>query len=654
MSDILAKNLKFILEYNPNLCAKILSVSGLSKSIQLAQNENGEHNLVVDGVPVHSVVGAEAEAMCIAENLSHDFFGSIHVIYGLGLGYLCDTFVQKLKGNIVVYEPDIEVLRFVFEIVDFTDAFSSKRCFIVSDYTEYTNVFSNVFRYKSKTSMSALDYYFSNHSLSLNSFKEEVYRQYGLISHNYTFQVNSIYSFLQSTLDGLASKFKSKNLTDYKDVFKGKVAIVVSAGPSLSKNIEYLKKYRENVVIFCVGTALKTLLKNGIIPDFLHVIERSNTLVHIDFPQTEEINLVCAPYTNEAIFSKKYKNIFVTPSEETEVARWFLDIASRPVINFETKGTVAYNALFSAMFLGCKTIILIGQDLAYSDGSCYARGSAFENLKCVFDEDSQKYKIVVDDFESFRDAYYSWHPFSIEEKNQRIKQVIEKYSSELVTVDGQNGEKLPTSALYSLFIEYMQDFALRYNKDLVLINSSTGGALLKGFENLPLDDALGKYALEKIDRETFDISLNADNTASNAQIISNLKQEIKFVNDVLPLLKVGQESVVTFKKELSCRNSYTNSADRLLNKLADLYVEITNVYMSKSKLLGIAFMKERSEIAYLMKELGEQVTYKDALLFSDAFTEYYVNVYNRLLWCLDKLDVAIQELLLDESCYTKS
>lgn len=654
MTDILAKNLKYILEYNPLLCAKVLGVSSFSKSIELAQNENGEHNLVINGLPVHSVNSAEKEAQNMVTTLPHNNLGSIHVIFGLGLGYLCDTFVQSLKGNIIVFEPDIEILRFVLEIVDLSDAFSTKRCFIVSDYDEYGRVFSSIFKYRSKTSLSVLNFYSSQYSSIYNNFKDEVQRQYGLISHNYSFQVNSIYSFLETTLGGLADKFKAQLLSDYSGVLKGKVAVVASAGPSLSKNIETLKKYRENVVIFCVGTALKTLLRNGIIPDFVHVIERANTLVHFDVDCTEKMMLVCAPYTNETTFTKKFKNVFVTASKETEAARWFLDMLSKPLVDFETKGTVAYNALSSAKCLGCDTIILIGQDLAYSDGDCYTKGSVFDDLKCVFDDETQKYKIVLDNFERFRDVYFSHPSFTLEQKNSNTNALINKYSSELVTVDGQNGEKLPTSAVYSLFIEYMKDFGLRYNKDLTLINASVGGAMIQGFENMSLTDALEKYATCKIDQNELNDLFQSKGAFDVDNIVSNLRQEIQYINKVLPLLKDGQELSKVFSKELACRKAYSIAAEKMLDRLSDLYVDITNSYMCKSKLLGMAFMKERSEIAYLMNELDGDVTYGDAMAFSDIFVKYFKNVHSRLIWCADRLSCVVEELSRNESCIAKS
>lgn len=44
--------------------------------------------------------------------------------------------------------------------------------------------------------------------------------------------------------------------------------VLAAAGPSLQKNMEFLKKYREQIFIGAVGTALTPLRNNEIVPDF--------------------------------------------------------------------------------------------------------------------------------------------------------------------------------------------------------------------------------------------------------------------------------------------------------------------------------------------------------------------------------------------------
>ncbi|ELK4667172.1 motility associated factor glycosyltransferase family protein, partial [Campylobacter coli] len=60
-------------------------------------------------------------------------------------------------------------------------------------------------------------------------------------------------------------------LSERKNKFKN--AIVVSAGPSLAKQLPLLKIYQEKAVIFCADGALSMLEKEGIIPDYILNLE---------------------------------------------------------------------------------------------------------------------------------------------------------------------------------------------------------------------------------------------------------------------------------------------------------------------------------------------------------------------------------------------
>ena len=90
---------------------------------------------------------------------------------------------------------------------------------------------------------------------------------------------------------------------------------------------------------------------------------------------------------------------------------------------------------------------------------------------------------------------------SNEEKDALLNKALQKFNAELVTVDGQDGKKLPTSAAYSLFIEYIKEFAKKYNNEKKLLNCSTGGAQIDGFENTTLENALSMHCSGVIDKE---------------------------------------------------------------------------------------------------------------------------------------------------------
>ena len=66
-------------------------------------------------------------------------------------------------------------------------------------------------------------------------------------------------------------------------------AIVVAAGPSLNKNIDELKRAKGKAFIIAVDTAIKPLLKKGIIPDMFAIVDGKKP---IELVQNEEVKKI--------------------------------------------------------------------------------------------------------------------------------------------------------------------------------------------------------------------------------------------------------------------------------------------------------------------------------------------------------------------------
>ena len=54
MVDILSSNLSYIKKYNDSLVDKITSIDSFEKHFDVIAEDNGEYNLVINGVSVHS------------------------------------------------------------------------------------------------------------------------------------------------------------------------------------------------------------------------------------------------------------------------------------------------------------------------------------------------------------------------------------------------------------------------------------------------------------------------------------------------------------------------------------------------------------------------------------------------------------------------
>ncbi|EOH7148894.1 6-hydroxymethylpterin diphosphokinase MptE-like protein, partial [Campylobacter coli] len=54
-----------------------------------------------------------------------------------------------------------------------------------------------------------------------------------------------------------------------------KTAIIVSTGPSLTKQLPLLKKYQNKATIFCADSSYPILAKHNIKPDYVCMLERT-------------------------------------------------------------------------------------------------------------------------------------------------------------------------------------------------------------------------------------------------------------------------------------------------------------------------------------------------------------------------------------------
>lgn len=642
MSEILETNLSYIRKHNPSLCEKVCAVKELTKNFDIKPNLIGEYNLIIEGKAVHSVSGAQDEAKNVFDSLPHNTQNSIHVIFGLGLGYLPDYFIENTKGCVIVFEPDIETLAVALDAVDFSDSFKKDRIYFASDMDEFGVILETLFRYQSKGSLSVLDYHKFQCKSAYESFKDDYFKLFELLDFNFKYQVNQTYAFLKSTVTDLSKKYQRPLLTDYKDILKGKTAIIVSAGPSLHKNIDILKKYKDNAIIFCVGTALRTLANNGITPDFLNIIERNNTSFHYNLPCTKDIVLITEAFAESSVYNIEFKKHFLTASLETDSSRWFLETAQKDFVEFETKGTVSYHALSCAKYLGCTNIILIGQDLAYTDGKCYAKGSAFEGLECVKNEETGEYKIYPKDFDAFRDAYYASVNWTLEYKNKKLEIKLKELNNGIKFVASQDGKKMPTDPGYALYIEYIKEFAKKHNKELTLINSSIGGALIEGFETITLAQACEKFAQTPLNkRELFGFS-NVKCDFNKEIIIKNLENDLYSLKKIQKYFANGIDIIVKTEKIIEGTQHCTHKITDLLGKAANIYVEITNKYTNNNRLLKIIAMKEHSEIVYLMKEAPENMGIEEAKNLFNLLKDYFVNVPIKVNETIKLLEHAIE------------
>ncbi|EAV9658054.1 motility associated factor glycosyltransferase family protein, partial [Campylobacter jejuni] len=181
--------------------------------------------------------------------------------------------------------------------------------------------------------------------------------------------------FLQNIPSMLESIPFQRILSERKNKFEN--AIVVSAGPSLAKQLPLLKAYQDKAVIFCADGALSMLEKEGIVPDYVTNLDFTD--LAMKFFQNKEnlkqsiIALECATHPNVAR-SLKAENCMIILRNKALYQRFNLSDFGY----IDTGTHVSHFSYTLALALGFKNIIMIGQDLAFDEkGNSHSQGFSY-------------------------------------------------------------------------------------------------------------------------------------------------------------------------------------------------------------------------------------------------------------------------------------
>ncbi|EGU0203911.1 motility associated factor glycosyltransferase family protein, partial [Campylobacter coli] len=313
--------------------------------------------------------------------------------YGFGNGILYKALLQnKNHQHIVVFEKDIEIIWIMFHILDFSNELQSARLMILQTSSLDIEFFSNFCSSKPFFQFSRI-YFLELMSHYYERFHEDILGLNKKLAENFK---NSIVSHGNDPLDALQGieQFvynlpqmithpsykellsKRKNLSD--------TAIIVSTGPSLTKQLPLLKKYASKATIFCADSAYPILAKHGIKPDYVCMLERDEIVAECfnnDFGEFDKdivfiVKSVTHPHTIK--YLQKNNRAFILVSTYAS----FIQYLKLDYFGYFNMGfSVAHMNFLLTIHLKYKNIILIGQDLAYAkDGQTHSQGFIHANL----------------------------------------------------------------------------------------------------------------------------------------------------------------------------------------------------------------------------------------------------------------------------------
>ncbi|EAI4871848.1 motility associated factor glycosyltransferase family protein, partial [Campylobacter jejuni] len=329
--------------------------------------------------------------------------------YGFGNGILFKALLQnKNHQHIVVFEKDIEIIWVMFHILDFSNELQSARLMVLEndklqaqDYTELCSS-KPFFQFSRIYFLELMSHYyerFHEDILGLNKKLAENFKNIILRNGNDPLDaLQGIEQFVYNLPQMITHPSYKELLSKRKGI--GDTAIIVSTGPSLTKQLPLLKKYANKATIFCADSSYPILAKHGIKPDYVLSLERiplTSEFFNNDFGEFDkDILFVCISwvYPQTIKYLQKNNRTFILTSRPSS----FIENINLCPYGYVGYGpSVAHMAYEFATHLNYKNIIFIGQDLAYAkDGFSHTKDySNLDKHEGHFQRDKGKFQCLA-------------------------------------------------------------------------------------------------------------------------------------------------------------------------------------------------------------------------------------------------------------------
>ena len=386
-----------------------------------------------------------------ADLVSYSYYPFLY-IYGLGNGVLLKLLFNEQRQRIVVFEPELEIIFIVLNLLDFSSELQSQRLVIIhSPQANYiridslfdSNKYARIF-VKTYDLLISCNYYekYQEDILRINNYFIKVIEQAVVSVGNDA--KDSLVGILHHIIN-LPDSLRSPNVDELYNALKGRdSAIIISTGPSLHKQLPLLKQIAPYATLFCIDASFPILYKHGIKPDIVISLERvkESAKFYTDTPKEAQKGVIFAltsivhSYTKNAI-TDGIKQFSFRPFGYTSLFGFheygYLGIGM-------SAANMAYEIVMGAKFKRC---VFIGQDLAFGeDGHTHSQDA-------IYGTKEKQYK------------------------HQGI--MIPKY--------GGNGE-VETSKVWRLFLHFFEKDIAR-TSGMEVINSTEGGARINGTKEIP-------------------------------------------------------------------------------------------------------------------------------------------------------------------------
>ena len=391
-------------------------------------------------------------------------------VFGLSDGKIIRNLINNCNGTqkLVIYEPSIDIFFMTMETFPLEDIFENENVELIVEEInelELENILQSIINIHNRELLEQciLPNYDLIFSRECREFIEKIlyFSKIEILVKNTETEDGILYG--DNTFQNLAAVLKESSVNELYKYFKlykltESPAIIVSAGPSLDKNIQALKQAEGKAFIIGVDSALKALVRNGIHVNLAISVDPRKDWKVFEDDRVNDIPYLVSTAAVPKIVKNNRKRLFFEFVEGFETFEQIIENETEKSLDkMKTGGSVATDAFTLACNMGFQKIIMVGQDLAFTNGKGHVSG--FE----ISEEADQSH---------------------IQSRSR-------------VMVDAYDGGKVETDVQMQFYLKWFE-MEIAGKKDIIVYNATEGGAKIHGTIQIPLNEAIQKLCKREI------------------------------------------------------------------------------------------------------------------------------------------------------------
>jgi hypothetical protein len=527
---------------------------------------------------MHSAYDPYREGQLLAEKILKDEpEGRVYLRIGFGFGYMYNFLLpraDKRGDEIVVYEPSYDVFNYFIRLFDISKLFTGYpiQLYVQEGTAGLNNVFPHLLN---KVRAKQGSYFFTAYTMFFSDEIEncikhiEVNISDGQIGRNTIRTYSKIWA--KNSIANFPYILNGREIDGLIGVIKGKPAIMVAAGPSLNKNVHLLKEIQGKVLIGAVYTAIKTLEKHDVKPDFFMALDGNQFPYEIrEGYNFKDIYMMLYTSVGHKLYESHPENNFIITAGAGEcsatLANAVLSNMGRSIIEYQTMGgTVAHVITEFLRVMGASVIVMLGQDLAFTDGQHHAK---------EYTEGQDYFK--ADD--------------------TRLTNTGKRFM-----VEDVYGGQVETDGVYSYLINQYSDYAKHFKHAIELVDATEGGAKIEHTKIMSFREAIDTYMADCTDPEYtktvmnqawekgmgFDESDEKKALRTFEEMLVQCKKLIELVDEALPyaqkVYNLYRFNRIPTQKELSKPLGKLNEYVQMVEKYRLISRALSGIWTAKAK-----------------------------------------------------------------------